>query len=644
MISNKSGNEENVKKIAVVVSSINEEYQNRIIKGINKYAKEKGYVIEIYSAFGGIVNIQSHENGENTLYSLIDFTRFDGAILMTNTINSDDVIYDIIGDARNAKIPVVSIDYENENFYSIMTDNYAAQKKVIEHFINDHGMSKFAYISGPSTNPDGISRYRAFCDTLEENGIPFDPRKVYEGHFLEYDGEDAVKYFLEEFECLPEAIICGNDEMAMGTVLALESRGYKVPEDCAVSGYDNTYKARIYSPSITTISRPLFQTGYKSVEIIDKVLNGEEVDKVIIMDTEFIAAESCGCSSPADLDIRSYKRNTYGMIDSIVSGIPAVNIMNIYFTACREFDDFIDEMKKLVDLLNCDSFCIAVCDKWLTSCYQTGKEDIENSEKIVDYTDNMLVLLSYNEGKFKTGDQVSLKQLIPRTITEKPGDMILFSPLHYQDECIGYCIIKNSNYPFDSKLFYTWLLNIDSALELMHQKTRLNAAFNRLSGLYGLDQLTNIANRVGFYQNVQKKYDLCVQFNQKAMIMFIDMDGMKKINDTYGHNEGDYALIALAAAIKKSCNKNQFCARFGGDEFVVFQAGCGELSGEELSIRIKEMIAEHNRTFGKPYDVEASIGYYITKPNQKMQLSKMIEIADEKMYEEKKMRHAERQD
>ena len=633
---------DNFKKIAVIVASINEEYQNRIIKGIQKYVAENKGVVEIYSAFGGIVKIQSHENGENTIYDLINFDNFDGAILMTNTISSDDVTYDVIKAARNSKIPIVSIDYENDNFYAVITDNYGAQKKVVEHFVKDHGMTKFAYVSGPPTNPDAIQRLRAFRETIEENGINYDPHQVYEGHFLESDGSDAVNYFLNEYKKLPEAFICGNDEMAMGVILELEKLGYKVPDDVSVSGYDNIYKARNYWPTITTISRPLFETGYKSAEIIYNVLSGKDQPRVTVIETELKKGDSCGCNTETENDIKEYKRATYHIIDSYMTGIPQVNRMNIYFTSCNEFDDFIDEMKKNIALLDCDSFCIAVCDKWLTSCYQTEKEDIENKVKLTTYTDNMLLLLTYHDGKFKTGDQVRLKDIKPKYIEERPGDIIYYSPLHYQEECIGYCMIRNSTYPLDSKLFYTWILNVDTALEHMHQKTRVNAAFNRFSGLYGIDQLTNISNRVGFYQTVQKKFDMCVQFNQRAMIMFLDMDGMKIINDTYGHNEGDYALISLAAAIKKSCNKNQICARFGGDEFVVFQAGCGELSGEELSIRIKEMIYEHNRTFGKPYNLSASIGYYITKPTPKMPLSKMIEIADEKMYEEKKSRHLQR--
>lgn len=631
------------KKIVVVVSSVNEEYQNKIIKGIRKFTREHNFIVTIFTAFGGIVNIQSHENGENTIYQLIDFDKYDGAILMTNTIISDDVTYDILNLAKNSSIPVVGIDYENNDFYSVITDNFDAQAEVIEHLINEHGMKRINYVSGPATNPDSIQRLHAYKSVLEKHGITFDPKRVYEGHFLEFDGEPAVSAFLESEPELPDAIVCGNDEMAMGVIRALESRGFNVPKDVAVTGYDNIYKAKQYFPAITTVGRPLFETGYKAAEIIYRVLNDEDVEQITVMKTSLVCGDSCGCRAfSSEEEIEKYKIKTYNIIDSYMKGIPIVNKMNIFFTECGEFDDFIDCMKQAINIIKCDSFALCVCDQWLTSCYQTDKSVSENTPVISSYTDNMRILLSYNDGVFKTGENVAVSRLIPDTIHQKSGDIFFFSPIHYQDMCIGYCCIKNSDYPLDSALFYTWLLNIDSALEHMHQKTKLNAAFNRLSGLYGLDQLTNIYNRVGFYQIAQKKFDMCVQFHRKAMIMFIDMDGMKKINDTYGHNEGDYALIALAAAIKKACNENQICARFGGDEFVVFQSGCGELCGEELSCRIQEMIYEHNRTFGKPYKIEASIGYYIIKPTAKTQLSKMIEIADEKMYEEKRMKHSER--
>lgn len=631
------------KKILVVVSSLNEEYQNSIIKGIRQFTSEHNFIVTIITAFGGIVNIQSHENGENAIYQLIDFNKYDGAILMTNTIISDDVTFDIISLAKHSHIPVVSIDYENGEFYSILTDNVAAQSEIVEHLITEHKMKKINYVSGPPTNPDAIQRLRAYKKVLAKHDINFDSKRVYEGHFLEFDGEPAVAQFLAEDE-YPEAIVCANDEMAMGVVRALESRGLRVPEDIAVTGYDNIYKAKNYYPSFTTVGRPLFETGYTAAKLIYNVINGDEVDKITYMKTTLIKGDSCGCQSCNNHeDYIKYKKSTYNVIDNYMKGIPQVNKLNIYFTECCGFDDFIEEMKQAIDLLECESFALCVCDKWLTSCYQTDKVSMDDpSVRLDTYTENMHVLISYNNGLFHTGDQMRTQNLLPDSIEAESGDTFYFSPIHYQDICIGYCCIKNSDYPLDSALYYTWLLNIDSALEHLQQKTRLNAAFNRLSGLYGLDQLTNIYNRVGFYQVAQKKFDMCVQFHRKAMIMFIDMDGMKKINDTYGHNEGDYALIALAAAIKKSCNDKQICARFGGDEFVVFQPSCGELCGEELSCRIQEMITEHNRTFGKPYDIEASIGYYIIKPTDSGQLAKMIEIADEKMYEEKRSKNAQR--
>lgn len=639
----KEDKNDSVKRLAVIVSSINEDYQNNIIEGIQSFTSQHDFIVTVFAAFGGIVNIQEHEIGENAIYQLVDFNNYDGAILMTNTIMSDDVTYDIISSAKKSGIPIVSIDYENNDFYSVITNNEKAQSEVIEHIINEHNARNICYVSGPPTNPDSIQRLFAYKNVLKKNNIQYDPKKIYEGHFLEFDGESAVQHFLDEFEMLPDAIVCGNDEMAMGVIRAIESRGKRVPEDCIVTGYDNSYKSKLYFPGITTVGRPLKETGYAAAEIIYKLIKGQPTEQVKTIDTRLIVRDSCGCQCVNDIDtVHKYKKSTYNIIDGYMKSIPTVNRTNIHFTNCHEFDDFIEKMHSVIEILNCEAFALCVCDQWLTSCYQTDSTSINEDNIISTYTDNMLVLVSYKDGTFKTGDQVSSRTIIPKDIEQKDGDIFFLSPIHYQDLCIGYCVIKNSDYPLKSALYYTWLLNIDSALEHMHQKTRLNAAFTRLSGLYGLDQLTNIYNRVGFYQVAQKKFDMCVQFKRKAMIMFIDMDGMKKINDTFGHNEGDYALIALAAAIKKSCNENQICARFGGDEFVVFQPACGELCGEELSCRIQEMVAEHNRTFGKPYNLEVSIGYYIVKPTSSSYLSKMIEIADEKMYEEKRAKHAQR--
>jgi diguanylate cyclase (GGDEF)-like protein len=120
------------------------------------------------------------------------------------------------------------------------------------------------------------------------------------------------------------------------------------------------------------------------------------------------------------------------------------------------------------------------------------------------------------------------------------------------------------------------------------------------------------------------------------MLSFIDMDGLKFINDNYGHDEGDFAIKELANVIKECCEDGDICARFGGDEFVIFNRNANEDSCHILEQRFNAKLEHHNSIVTKPYKISASIGSVIEKVDSTYTLFKIVKMADEVMYEVKK--------
>ena len=120
------------------------------------------------------------------------------------------------------------------------------------------------------------------------------------------------------------------------------------------------------------------------------------------------------------------------------------------------------------------------------------------------------------------------------------------------------------------------------------------------------------------------------------MIMFADMDGMKYINDNFGHKEGDSAIKNMAEAVKRSCIDNEIYARFGGDEFIIFGFDYTEERAYILAERIQRNIKEYNDSSEKPYLIGASIGWQIDYIDDESQFHMIITKADQKMYREKK--------
>lgn len=160
---------------------------------------------------------------------------------------------------------------------------------------------------------------------------------------------------------------------------------------------------------------------------------------------------------------------------------------------------------------------------------------------------------------------------------------------------------------------------------------------NELDKLYVIDNLSKIYNRNGFSRFASEIYKQASINKDDIVVIFIDLDGLKYINDKFGHNEGDNAILTVAEAIKYCCINGEVFARFGGDEFVIFSSKYSEDDAKALCSKIEKYLNNYNEKSDKPYKVRASMGYHITVADNNIPINNIISIADAKMYELKKL-------
>ena len=123
-------------------------------------------------------------------------------------------------------------------------------------------------------------------------------------------------------------------------------------------------------------------------------------------------------------------------------------------------------------------------------------------------------------------------------------------------------------------------------------------------------------------------------------IVMCDLDGLKTINDKYGHDNGDFAIRTAAQALKRVCPHNAACTRFGGDEMMAVFPCCGVEN--DIRAMFDQALDSINEASGKPYRVSASMGIYITQNGEKPGFDELIRCSDKLMYEEKNQRKAAR--
>ena len=121
--------------------------------------------------------------------------------------------------------------------------------------------------------------------------------------------------------------------------------------------------------------------------------------------------------------------------------------------------------------------------------------------------------------------------------------------------------------------------------------------------------------------------------------IFLDLDGLKKVNDAFGHETGDRMICDMADILRKNRNKEELLMRYGGDEFVVFGKGMSEDEVKKYVERIRKAMTELNDSHSRPYRIDASIGHNMVPCDIDRPLSSLIEIADQEMYKEKRAKH-----
>jgi diguanylate cyclase (GGDEF)-like protein len=149
------------------------------------------------------------------------------------------------------------------------------------------------------------------------------------------------------------------------------------------------------------------------------------------------------------------------------------------------------------------------------------------------------------------------------------------------------------------------------------------------------DELTGLYNRRRFFVLTEQYMKLSVRTKKKLLLLFIDMDNLKWINDHHGHNQGDQALIDLANILKKTFRESDIVARIGGDEFVVLSESTDE-NGEIVLTRLYENVKDHNAKTSRCYALSISVGTTQFDPKYPISIDELLSKADALMYAQKR--------
>lgn len=634
-------NERNLKKrIAVFANVWSERILSTALEGLQKAAQEADYDVFAFLSQAAPGMDEAEQREEKRMYQLPNLEDFDGVILLSHTLNFNDLIDELCQRAKEAKVPVVSTGIKIEGAAYVGMDNRTSMLELVEHLVTIHNVKDIEFIAGLEGNDSSDQRVQCVRDVLAKYGIEFLEDHV---HYSDWSIAGARKIAEEILENrkgnYPDAFICANDGLALATCEAIEKVGLRIPEDIIVTGHDFIYDGQVFYPSLCSIEQDDYEVGKTSFDSLLKMINGEKVEDVLVPN-HFVANQSCGCHSDKSESILMYDRKhryheNMSQLEFAWS--------NGWVTRAVVGSNNVEEIKEKLDDFFQKSGMFAEGTTYIledknAQLYFAEKHD---SKERKGYSEELDVIVAVENHKPIGVSSIQRRELIPG-YHKIPGKskFYMFVPVHFIDWVFGYAVLENWIVGISSRKVVTFANNFNMTIDKLKQNISLARLNGQLKDLYTKDSLTGMYNRFGFNSEGFKIYNDCKQNAKHMMLMFIDINRMKLINDYYGHLQGDMALKNVAEVIKNMVKKDWISIRFGGDEFLVIGECDSETEIKTIRDGITEEVKKRGQEQGFPFYLSVSCGYLYFCPDAERTLDSYIKQADEAMYEIKAYMHS----
>lgn len=294
----------------------------------------------------------------------------------------------------------------------------------------------------------------------------------------------------------------------------------------------------------------------------------------------------------------------------------------------------------------------------ITSCYICSYK--QKKEKLSEIPEKSTLVFALQNKQLLDINKINrafpTNELLPDVIKRNIDfNTHIVMPLYFKEEQFGYIIFALSS--GNTSVYESLRGYISSAIKganifyerrkaekkLITTLAKLEIANKQLQDLSITDELTGLYNRRGFNSFGKKEFEISKKLNKTFLIFFFDLDGLKVINDTYGHKEGDYIIKSAAELLFRTFRQIDIVCRLGGDEFVAMVLEATTRQSENIIRRFHELLDEFNEIIKKPYTLSISYGFIEFNSKVTYSFEELIEMADKKQYKNKQAKKKARE-
>lgn len=626
------------KKIAIFANGWGTEYLREIVSGAFEIASQMNMDIFSFINFSTTSNFLQDNAGEVNIFNLADIKDFDGVIFLGNSFNSDEEFKYIYENVIKREIPAISLEYEMEGVLSITTDNYYGMHELALHIIEEHQAKNIIFVAGPKKHNESNIRMQAVLDAMQEKNLLMPKENIIYGNWEQDQAGEKVAKWIEQKKTLPDAIVCANDIMAIGVFEMLQEKGYNVPKDVILTGYDCIEVGREHDPVITSVSHEWHTMGNVAMKAVCNLIEGKEVKQIEPVKALFVKGTSCGCQDEESETIRKNigRKRFYKGFDA--------------WHCDTHFRDMFQAVRKVenAELLHEHLSTYFDVQHWMEGdsfriCLEPEFFDIEEKDEnlsSVGYNPNVDVICGLFNGTVIDEEVIPIKEaMFGYAESTKAPCVTFFVPLSSEGKNYGFAMVQDNIDIILANRLYIWTRHLNQYLEYARHNFVIADLMKKLTNLSVTDTLTGVYNRAGCEKIAYPMLEQYKKDGECGVVMMADIDRMKRINDDYGHECGDLALRIVANALKTQVPSTWIVSRFGGDEFFIGGKLEPSIDLDKIIKAITNKLEAEGARRKIVFELTVSIGYAIIDPASDMSVEKYLQKADKLMYVVKKCHH-----
>lgn len=532
--------------------------------------------------------------------------------------------------ATGRPVVVVSHDYPELECPTVFPDNRVGVRAAVEHLIK-HGHRRIAF-AGFMGALDQRERYDTYRQTLRDNGLEPDPSLIFEAVDNQQAGGEVAARAMLDAGLPSTAVLTGTDLNAIGMMRVLTAAGCRLPQDQAIIGFDDLTDASFTEPRLTTIRQSLFQVGSTAAEALLAAIAGTGGPPVRHeVATQLVVRESCGCPAPefpgsetdvvrAPETLHAEGRSQYRQRTGLQRALSSQYDLSLDLLRSHEEDP------RQLGWLRRTSVRAGCLGLWTDTS--------DPGDQMLDIVGHFHRPASADE----TLPPVPASGFPPPAILDaaraEPGSLTFVVPVRVRDRDWGLLATVDRvdlQAATGREPINQWAALLTVALDYQAVLRTLREREEQLRASALFDHLTGLPNRAHFLELLAAAIA-----RGPVAALFIDLDGFKLINDTYGHAVGDQVLIEVAARLRTGLGDHGTAGRFGGDEFLVLlDALDNDPTATTTAERLQESLNQPYSVDGRSLAITASIGLALGHRTAVTDADALIRDADQAMYQAK---------